>query len=303
MRKIILPLIISFLFASCSLNKKFLEPSKIPINAKSATIINHQSNDTLIIKFSGAAFQPTFIKHQHDTVDLGYTIESVVFKSATGNRLNGWFLRPKNPTLPITLLHFHGNEGNLLNQYQSISQLAKNGFQVFMFDYSGFGFSEGDATRENVLTDALSALDYVKSNARVANTKLIIYGQSLGGHLAVVVASQRQSDIDGLVIEGAFSSHKDMAAYEARKLFFLSFAGRILTKSGYSAMRSIGDFHKPLLVIHSSEDEEVPFYMGRKIFEKANDPKEFYEIKGRHMLGPIYYTDVISQKIINMLVH
>ena len=291
MRNLLLYLSITLL-TSCSFNKLFLQPDKAPSTAKRLTIAT--ATDTTVIFFSGENHQPTFTKSGKDTIDLGFTIESVMFKSKNGNNLNGWFLKPKNKTATITLLHLHGNAGFLLSQYQAISPLLKNGFQIFMFDYSGFGFSDGEATRKNVLTDALSALDYIKARPDVKNTKLVIYGQSLGGHLSAVIATQRQSDIDGLVIEGAFSSHKDIGSYT------VPIIGRILVKQGYCATKSIKDFHKPLLVIHSTEDEVIPFYMGKKIFDNANAPKEFYEVKKCHICAPIYYADQISNKIKNM---
>ena len=126
-------------------------------------------------------------------------------------------------------------------------------------------------------------------------TKLIIYGQSLGGHLAAVVAKQREKDIDALVIEGGFSSHKDIAKSKG------GFLGKLFIKEMYSGKISIKDFHKPLLVIHSSEDKEVPFALGKILFDNANEPKEFYEIKNCHICGPQFYADTISQKIKELL--
>lgn len=281
------------LLASCSANKMFLQPTKFPLAAKKVTL--KTAADTTVIYFSGDTHQPTFTNKNKDTIDPGYTIESVVFKSADGNKLNGWFLKPKNQAVKITLLHFHGNEGSLFQQYQAISPLIKYGFQIFMFDYSGFGFSEGKATRKNVLTDALSALDYLKTRQDIKDTKLIIYGQSLGGHLAAVVANQREKDIDALVIEGGFSSHKDIAKSKG------GFFGKLFVKEMYSGKISIKDFHKPLLIIHSSEDKEVPFALGKKLFDNANEPKEFYEIKHCHICGPQFYARTISQKIKDLL--
>ncbi|MDQ3049529.1 MAG: alpha/beta fold hydrolase [Bacteroidota bacterium] len=253
------------------------------------------ATDSTLVIFSADTYQPTFLKNGKDTIDFDFTIESVVFERSNGNKLNGWVLKPKNKIPTITLLHFHGNAGFLISQYQAITPLIKYGFQVFVFDYSGFGFSEGQATRENVLIDANSALSYVKSRPDIKDTKLVIYGQSLGGHLAAVVAEKRQADIDGLVIEGAFSSHKDIAAKTA------GIFGRILVSEKYSAFKSIRSFKKPVLVIHSTEDEVIPFKMGQKIFDNANAPKEFYKIKKCHICGPEFYADSISNKIINML--
>lgn len=251
--------------------------------------------DTIIVSFSQGIHQPTFLRNGRDTIDPGYTIESVVYKNTNGDTLNGWFLKPKGQPAGITVLHLHGNAGCVVSQYGAISPLLKYGMQVFVFDYSGFGFSGGKATKKNVLVDALSTLDYLKAREDIKNTSLVLYGQSLGGHLSAVVGAKRQSDIDALVIEGAFSSHKDIAAYTVPVL------GRLIVKKDYSAKQSIKEFHKPLLVIHSTEDETIPFKMGRKLFEAANAPKEFYEIKKCHICGPNYYPEEISKKIKNLL--
>ncbi len=247
--------------------------------------------DTTIVHFSGENHQPIFTNNLGDTLDLGFTIESVMYTNSNGNKLNGWMLKPKKITPQITLLHFHGNAGCLLSQYRAMSPLLDKGFQIFIFDYSGFGFSEGKATRRNVLIDANSTLSYLKERTDVKSTKLVIYGQSLGGHLSAVVAANRQAEIDALVIEAAFSSHKDIGAH------FVPFFGRIFIKDGYSAKKSIHNYHKPLLVIHSTEDELIPFKLGKKIYAAANPPKDFFEIKHCHICGPTYYPDEIAAKI------
>jgi hypothetical protein len=271
----------------------FLRPDKAPPEAKSLKFTT--AKDTTIVYFSPETHQPTFTKSGRDTIDPGFTIESIVFESSDGNKLNGWMLKPKKNFCGITLLHFHGNAGFLLSQYQLMAPLVKNGFQVFMFDYSGFGFSTGKATRKNILPDALSVIDYVKARPDVQKTKLVLYGQSLGGHLSAVAAEKRQSSVDGLVIEGSFSSDKDAAASIA------GIFGRIFVKQTYSAKKSIAQFHKPVLIIHSSEDKTIPVYLGKKLFAAANDPKEFYEIKKPHIYGAVFYPGEITQKIKNML--
>lgn len=287
-------LITVFFFSSCSFNKMFLQPSKIPVEARKLKITS--AADTSYITFDTLTLQPTFLDGDLDTIELAYTIESVFFENEKGNVLNGWFLKPKNSNPDITLLHFHGNAGAIISQYQAMVPLLEHGFQVFTFDYSGFGFSEGKATRKNVLMDGNAALSYLETRADVKNTKLVIYGQSLGGHLSAVVAEQREDEIDGLVIEGAFSSHKDIAAEVA------GFIGRMFVSEKYSALESIKEYTKPLLVIHSSEDEIIPLKLGEKIFDEANAPKEFYKIDGCHICGPEYYADRISVKIQRMLI-
>jgi fermentation-respiration switch protein FrsA (DUF1100 family) len=143
--------------------------------------------------------------------------------------------------------------------------------------------------------DGNSALKYLKSRADVENTKVVIYGQSLGGHLAAVVAEKNENEIDGLVMEGAFSSHKNIG------IEFAGFLGRIFVKEQYSALEAIAEYHKPLLIIHSTEDDVVPIKMGKELYEKANQPKTFYEIDGCHICGSRLYSDAIAEKILKMI--
>lgn len=276
----------------------FLQPDKIPPMAKKGTLIDYATGDTIILNLSGNNFQPIFADNKGNPMKLEYTIESVIFQNALKNNLNGWLLKPTDSIVPkITILFFHGNGGNITTEYFVATPFVKKGFQVFIFDYSGYGFSQGEATRDNVLIDAVAALDYIRIRSEIKNTKIIIYGQSLGGHLAAVVAQKNESLIDGLVIEAAFSSHRDIAAHESK----LGFIARVLVKEGYCAVKSIKCFHKPLLVIHSTEDMTIPFSMGEKLFLNANQPKSFYEIKKCHACGPLFYSDSICEKIKLML--
>jgi fermentation-respiration switch protein FrsA (DUF1100 family) len=280
----------------------FLRPGKFPAKTTRIKVVDLDSKDTTIIRFAGSNFQPEFTNINNTSINKPYIVESVLFKNKNGILLNGWLIKPAGSgKINITLLHLHGNEGSLASQYQAIVPLVKDGVQVFMFDYSGFGFSAGKATMQNIRADALAALNYIAGRADVKNTKLVIYGQSLGGHLAVVVAAENPDRIAGLVTEGAFSSPKDMGAYKLRKSIGLGFIGRVLVKEDYSAKASIKKYHKPSLIIHSTEDEEIPFYMGQLLYNDANTPKEFYTIKGPHINGPRIYADTILTKIKSML--
>ena len=289
--------LVMLLSVSCDFNDKFYHPLKFSKSKNTLTV--ETPTDSLIIQIEKDNFQPHFTTNGKDTAKLGYTVESVIFKSSNGNKLNGWLLKPIDTEAYITLLHFHGTGNCIYYHFQLIAPILDNGFQVFMFDYSGYGFSEGDATRKNIYKDANSSLDYIKSRPDVRDTKLVIYGQSMGGHLAAAVSSKRQKDIDALVIEGAFSSHKDMAVYGSGKI--AKIFARILVKEGYNGFKSIRDYKKPLLVIYSKDDKLIPIEMGKKIFNNANEPKEFYEIEKEHIRGIKYYDKKISAKIKKML--
>ncbi len=280
----------TLLFSSCCFNKKFLRSYKFPTPDTEINLHDSETGEITVFTVHGENLQPVFIKQDNDTLQFDFDIEGVVFESSSGNKLNGWFLKPKDTKPEVTLLHLHGNGGYLLAHYSAMVPLVKEGFQIFTFDYSGFGFSTGEATRDNVLKDGLSAVDYITSREDVKDTKLVLYGQSLGGHLAAVVAEQKSDKLDAVLIEGAFSSHKDVAADRA------GLAGRILTKEKYSAVRSIRNYHKPLLVIHSTEDKVIPLEMGQKIYAYANKPKSFYQIEKCHICGPRFYSEEIGKK-------
>lgn len=251
---------------------------------------NRSKSDTTYVLI-GENYQPTFVNTHNEEKQQDYIIQSYVYTNTKNKKLNAWLIKPKNSNPKASIFFLHGNAGNIYWQYGFMLPLVRQGFQVFIIDYSGYGFSEGKATRMNVLNDARVSFKHFQNLSDVKNTKQIIYGQSLGGHLSAVLAKEVQDKIDGLVIEGAFSSHKDIASETA------GFIGRVVVKEKYSATEAIKEYKKPLLVIHSKEDKTIPFYMGKKIFESGNEPKSFYQIEKCHICGPIYYADSISFKI------
>lgn len=229
------------------------------------------------------------------------SLQEINFKSANGANLNGWFFKPKNKPVIATVLHFHGNAGNVSYQYQFSDSLIKAGFQVMVFDYQGFGKSGGKESQEHVLEDGIAALHYVKAREDVKNTKLILFGQSLGGHLSCVVAAQEQKLIDALIVEGAFSGHERMAVYVGKKQGAPKWLTKLLVQTKYDAINEIQKVSIPKLIIHSTEDETCPFYMGKELYDKAIAPKEFWEIKGAHIAASKYYRGEFVQKFIDII--
>ena len=293
MKEILSSLLLVLIVSSCSFNKLFLHPTTVSKNPPQYAW--DLEGESVTVSIDENTYQPTFLTESNDTLELSYTIESVIFENEDGTKLNGWMIKPKQTTPTVTLLHFHGNSAFIGALFKGMVPMVKKGYQVFMFDYSGYGHSEGKATRKNVLKDGNAALTYVQTRSDVKGTKLVIYGQSLGGNLSAVVAAERQSEINALIVEGAFSSHKDIGADRA------GFLGRVLIAEKYSSAKSIQNFRKPVLVIHSPQDPIVPYYLGVKIFENANEPKEFFETDSCHICGPMKYTDIISTKLDKML--
>lgn len=274
------------LISSCSLNSIFLHPYPLDRSDTFSQFVEEQ-NDTLTLKFD-ASYQTVLVNSKQEEVELSYSIESGFIRKNSGDSINFWLLEPKENKNGITLYFLHGNAGNLVYQFGFMTPFVKKGYTVFMIDYSAFGFSQGEATRKAVIEDAQLGLDYLINQSGVHYNNLLIYGQSLGGHLSVVIASQNQDNIDGLIIEGAFSSHKDVAADRVPVL------GRIFTKELYSAEKSIVTYKKPLLVIHSTEDKTIPYKHGERLFSLGNEPKHFFFIDKPHINGPLYYADSIA---------
>lgn len=253
-----------------------------------------EAEDTLTLGFN-KDLSPKITDSKGELADLSYSIETIFFENRSGDSLYAWFMEPKENYNGTTIYFLHGNAANLAYQILFAAPFVSAGYQVFIFDYSGFGFSQGEATRKAVKNDATDGLNYLLAREDIKHDHLLIYGQSLGGHLSIVIANENQDKIDGLVTEGAFSSHKDISASVVPVL------GRIFTREMYSAEKNIVDFKKPILIIHSTEDERIPFDQGERLYELANEPKEFYVIDQKHIRGPLFYADSITAKMARMV--
>ncbi len=143
---------------------------------------------------------------------------------------------------------------------------------VFIVDYRGYGKSEGKPSEQGLYLDARAAWDYLVNDRRVAPRDIVILGKSLGGAPAIDLASQVEPG--GLIVQSSFTSAADMAAT------ILPFLPRLFLHTRMDSISKITRVHCPKLFIHSRADEVVPFELGRRLFEAAPDPKEFYEVIG-----------------------
>ncbi len=294
MKRSLLPIyIVVLIITGCSLDSKFLRPTKIDSNAKGISYV--KGIDSLAVSFIGDNKQPYFYKNGIEISNDSYLIESTMFESSSGNMLNGWMIKPISGFNRITLIHFHGNAGCLISQYQLMLPFVRKGYQVFMYDYSGFGLSEGKALRKHLLKDGVSAINYVSKRSDVKDTKLILYGQSYGGHLSIVIGSQHQELLSGLVTEGAFSSHKEIASE------FVGFNVKPIIREKIPAYKAIREVNIPIVIVHSEDDQVIPLWMGKKLFENANEPKQLIEVDQPHLYAPTYFVDEIDQAIKKMI--
>lgn len=282
------------MFSSCAFDHRFLAPETIPAKAKQAMFIDPVRKDTTYLVLAGLDAQPAFMDARMRPMELPYTIESVAFPASDKRLLNGWLMKPLGQAARMsTILFLHGNGGNITTEYRAVVPLVERGFPLFLFDYGGYGLSTGEVARRYLLSDAQAALAYMRGRADQQGRKIVVYGQSLGGHTAVLLAAKAGDAISALVTEGAFSGFDDIAA----KTTGLGVIARIATANSTTAKKAITEVRVPLLIIHSTEDKVVPYAMAEQLFASANEPKELYTVSGRHCNAPLLFADSLVKKI------
>lgn len=220
--------------------------------------------------------------------DIGLAYEDVFFETARGLRLNGWFIPTENPR--ATLLFCHGNAGNIGHRIESIEIFHRLNLNVFIFDYRGYGRSEGSPSEEGLYQDAQAAYRYLVSEKGIEKEKVVVYGKSIGANVAIDLVSKEEAA--AIISESGFSSAYDMG----KKLFpWLPIKWLISVK--YDALTKIKKITIPKLIIHSQDDEIVPIQQGRKLFEAAPEPKEFYEMRGGHNEALFFAREEFSSRI------
>ncbi len=183
-----------------------------------------------------------------------------------------------------TIFFLQGSGDNVASWSGWARPFVKEGYQVFMMEYRGFGAASGKATHKNVLKDAQISFIKMTNLEAVKGKKVLVLGQSYGGQIAINLTSRFQDKVDALVIEGTFTTFNEEVVYQV-PLILKPFLG-LLTTSHYKSKNLIREIKGvPVLIIHSSEDTTVPIKMGRKLYANANSPKYFWEIDGEHIHG------------------
>ncbi|MBK6952642.1 MAG: alpha/beta fold hydrolase [Crocinitomicaceae bacterium] len=196
--------------------------------------------------------------------------------------VHGIFFQKDKPRASIFILH--GNGGNLTGWQSVAEMLWEDGYQTFIFDYPEYGNSDGQARHDQVIESSQKAFDYFKDLPEVQGTKKIVMGFSLGGNMALKIGHDNQESLDAMVLEGAFTNHRDIGIYTTPKVF--RFAPWLVLGSKFKGEELIKDWKKPLLVVHSTEDKVCPYEMGKEIYTNAGSAKkELWTIKGAHLQG------------------
>ncbi len=208
--------------------------------------------------------------------DRGLDFEDVMFRTQDDLTLNGWYIAASDA--PLTILFCHGNAGNIMHRIDTIDLFHRLGLNCFVFDYRGYGRSEGRPTEVGTYRDARAAYDWLTQVKGVLAERVILFGRSLGGSIAAYLA--RQVDARAVVVESAFTSYPDIGAK-----MYPYMPVRLFARFQYNTRAHLARARCPVLVMHSREDRLIPFEFGRRLYEAAPEPKRFVEIRGGHSDG------------------
>lgn len=202
---------------------------------------------------------------------LGLDYEDIYFTTSDNKTLNGWYIPNKDAR--FTVIFCHGNAGNISHRIEKIAILHRLGLGIFIFDYRGYGKSQGRPSEQGLYKDASGAYNYLKER-NISKDNIILYGESIGASVAIDLASREK--VKAIITEEAFPSIKDMA-----KIAY-PFLPHFIFRSRFNSLSKIKEITCDKLIIHSVDDEIVPFYLGEKLYKEASPPKKFLKIRGSH---------------------
>jgi hypothetical protein len=243
----------------------------------------------LISGCSSVFYQPTGIQYSSpDQFELKHDEFFFKTKEPVEDKvdLHAWHIKSKTATPPKGLVVlFHGNAQNISAHYLSVAWMTNQGYDVFVFDYRGYGRSGGTPNQEGIHYDSLAALEeaYKLSKKRKAK-RFIVFGQSLGGIIAMraVHDFKHKDKIDLLVQESTFSSYQGIAKSKLQEhwgTYLLSPLSYVLVSDAYASSKVLDQVKVPTLVIHGTRDLVIPHRFGKEIYQKLKGPKWYWEVK------------------------
>ncbi len=211
--------------------------------------------------------------------NVGMDYQDVSIETTDGVTLHGWFIAGRTSRV---LLFFHGNAGNISHRLDSIRLFQDLGLSVLIIDYRGYGQSEGRTTERGIYRDADAAWRYLIEDRGIVASDIVIFGRSLGASVASRLAAQQQPL--ALIVESSFTSVPDIAQH-----LYPWLPARWLSRLSHATRDYVRDVRCPVLVVHSRDDEIIPFHHGEAIFASANEPRTLLAIRGTHNYAFLQY--------------
>ena len=237
----------------------------------------------------------------------GLSYEEVRFASADGTVLYGWFV-PALGKRHGTIAYFHGNTKNISGHLRYVEWLPRHGYDVFLFDYRGYGRSGGSPTPRGVHEDCVAALAHLRTRSDVDQERIVIFGQSLGGNYALsALADMPRKGIRAILVEGAFASHREIAldklAPYALSETMRNWLVDLLIDDAFDAVTALQHIDDvPVLLIHGSDDEVVPYRHAVLLLSAAAGPHSLWTIpNGRHLDTFVYRQEPWRGRLIRYL--
>jgi fermentation-respiration switch protein FrsA (DUF1100 family) len=240
-----------------------------------------------------------------DPDKLGIVYEVKKIDDGMGPVLNAWFL-PAKGEVKGTILHLHGNAENISTHVGSVYWLPKYGYNVFTFDYRGYGASEGSPSIDGVQEDALRAAKFLLNQPGIKEKPVFLFGQSIGASIALHLASRPEIKpvFTAVIAESPFSSYRTIVRDKLRDLwltYLFNYPLSIFISTKFDPIRSVSFISPvPLLLVHPTNDSIIPIYHSKELFAAASQPKEFWEIpKGDHI--QTFQSSVNQNKLLTYL--
>jgi fermentation-respiration switch protein FrsA (DUF1100 family) len=208
---------------------------------------------------------------------LGLDYEDVRIATEDGVRLHGWYVPA--PSARGTVVHFHGNAGNISHRLEHIALFRRLGLNALLIDYRGYGLSEGRPSEEGTYRDAMAAWRYLTETRGLAPSAIVVHGESLGGAVATWLAAHVEPA--ALIVESSFTSAADLGAE-----VYWWLPVRWLARHSYRSLEQLAKVQAPVLIVHSRDDEIVPFHHGQRLYAAAVGAKQFIETRAGHNIGP-----------------
>ena len=209
----------------------------------------------------------------------GVPYDDFTIATEDGEKLNVWWVPA--PEARGAVLLFHGNAGNISHRIDYALMFRRLGYSTLLVDYRGYGRSTGKPSEEGTYKDADAAWRWLTQTRGIPQTRIVLFGESLGGGVASWLAAQHE--VKALVLASTFTSAVDLGA---QVYGFLPV--RLISRYRYATLERLSQVRSPVLVIHSPDDDIIPFSHAQRLYEAAREPKAMLELRGGHNDGFVF---------------
>lgn len=225
--------------------------------------------------------------------DIRMAFKEVILTTSDDVKLYSWLAGEETGHGSRGVILFcHGNAGNISHRLESMSIFYRLGLNIFIFDYRGYGKSEGEPSEQGTYRDIEAAWKYLTETEGIAPERIILFGRSLGGPIASYLAAKEDINARALILESTFTSVPDLGQQT-----YPIFPVRLISHYSYNTLEYLRKVKIPVLVIHSPNDEMIPYKHGVALYEAAQDPRRFVNIHGSHNEG---FRESIEEYIVGL---